>query len=160
MTGHEAADWLEANLTGQGAGMPPKWRVGYHYTAEKNWFQICKEGLHPTPLKEAYTQLGVLTGVWVWTHRLRGLSHAGSLIFQAADKATPRIVLLEVRYRPNEIVRTSDGEFPRSTHDGSVGNLVYHHDEPSVVLANAVPPERVRLIETYDLVEMLANGRR
>ncbi len=139
--------------------MKPDWRVGYHYTPEENWRRIREEGLHPVPLKEAYTRLGVLTGVWVWVNRLRGLSHAGTLMFQAGDKATTRIALLEVWYYPDEIAQIPDGGFPRSTHEGKVGNLVYHRGERSVILANRVPCERIRLIETYDLVTMLAKGQ-
>jgi hypothetical protein len=133
-------------------------KKGYHYTSAANWESIKTEGLIPYLIRKSEVEEyfpGGVQGVWLWANELKGLSHAGTVIFHAAKKATPNVVMLEVAYRERDVLCFA-GDSARFLHDGHLHELVYHTDEPGIILTKPVPPGDIRLIAQYDLVELLA----
>lgn len=136
---------------------------GYHYTPECTWLKIMSEGLIPQPVvkQEILEKLPGAKGTWVWQAPLSPVSHAGTVLFQAATKASPRIALLEVTYTAADIAIAKEGElgFLHNKHRGAIGAWVYHVDEPGHLLLGHIPVGRIRLIAIYDIVEALAHHR-
>lgn len=137
---------------------------GYHYTPERTWLKIMSEGLVPQPVvkQEILEKLPGAKGTWVWQTPLSPVSHAGTVLFQAATKASPRIALLEVTYTMADVALAADEDrsgFLSNKHRGALGAWVYHVDEPGYLLVRHVPIERIRLIAVYDIVEALAHRR-
>lgn len=136
--------------------------IGYHYTSEENWQVIQKEGLNPYPvpnvkfhMKEFQVFAQSLLGVWIWPKRLRGEEHVGSIFYQAVKRPTLRVVLLEVIYGRRDRWMVF-GQPPEVLHEGTAERWQYHHNLPGQILIASVPPERIRLVATYDLKERLA----
>jgi len=132
--------------------------IGYHYTSEENWKKIQKEGLLPRKIDrpEWLYLLGVtsVTGVWVWQNKLEGLSHAGTVIYQMATKATTRVVMLKVEYNVDDVFKIHDKEV-NLKHKGEIQKLIYHYDEEAFVVKQIIPPENIELLQVFDLVDAL-----
>lgn len=135
---------------------------GYHYTPERIWLKIMREGLVPQSVvkQEILEKLPGAKGTWVWQAPLSPVSHAGTVLFQAVTKASPRIALLEVAYTMADVA-LDEGKngFLSNKHRGALASWVYHVDEPGYLLVRHVPIERIRLIAVYDIVEALAHHR-
>lgn len=135
---------------------------GYHYTSFDRWVKIEKKGLIPYAINKIelwpYLDGYPAKGVWVWKHRMKGESHVGSILWQVATKAATKIVLLEVNYNPEDILCGSDGVILTLYHKGSIENWHYHtkkESESSVIVTKPIPPENIKLLKVYDLVELL-----
>lgn len=137
--------------------------LGYHYTSYSNWKYIQEIGLLPTPVSDE--KLRVIrkyplpawngTGVWVWPDRLGPNAHAGSILFQVATKATPRVVLLQLKYDVKDLLRDEEGAIVALHHDGSLGNWAYHDKELAFLVIVPIPANNIELVESYDVVKAL-----
>jgi len=132
--------------------------IGHHFTSETIYERyIAENGLDSKSTFE--TELGTVVGSWVFMFPLSGLSLLGTLIFNAVKRRTTRICHLEVEYNREDIhpflVDQGQDEILELYHDGSLGEWVYHTDVPALVLAERIPPERVKLVRSYDLMDIL-----
>ena len=130
--------------------------VGYHYTTANNWRKIKSLGLIPYEIKkEEFKSYGFkngsCTGIWVWTSRMYGKAHIGSLLWQIATKDAFNVVLLKVNYNRNDIVQF--GTFGRILqHSGAVENFVYHDGtQESVLVTKPILPIDITVVKKYYL---------
>jgi len=153
--------------------------IGYHYTSQDHWTQIQQEGLVPYRINATallhILHLPHIDGIWVWKRRLAQRAHIGSLLYHTFQKYSTRIVLLQVTYKPKEMLQTSTMRQPLSIslcvdndtrdvfycyHDLPQKNRphvgLWHDKEPGVIISASIPPERITLIGDYDLRERLA----
>jgi hypothetical protein len=132
--------------------------ITYHYTSFSNWEKIKKEGLVPYEIKNDELKNlfgGYPFGVWLWTKRLTGIAHAGSIIYQMAMRNDYKIVLLKVKIDKDLILRASDGRGISLSHDGYIEELRYHVQEPSVIYTEHIDQKDIELVEIYDIKERL-----
>ena len=129
--------------------------IGYHYTSLENWKDIKTTGLHPRAIHHPeviHALNDSPKGIWIWTSRLRGLDHAGAIIFQAGTKASARIVQLAIEYDEDDRgTNLSRPTFFDLTHMGHIGRLQYHYAAEATILFRAIPLSRIELIGEYDL---------
>jgi hypothetical protein len=125
--------------------------VGYHYTSFENWLGIKEDGLIPYEIKHDFSEWfdGKIYGVWLWKHKGRGRSGFGSLIDRLIKLNTKKVVLLEVKYKEKDRL-AKNGEAIYLTHDGSLGNLVYHKRKESVIVTKRITPKNIKLLRIYD----------
>lgn len=133
-------------------------RTGYHYTSYSNWKEIRKHGFTPyfiqKPDLDQYFPDGV-SGVWIWKNNPKGLSHCGTLIFQASYKAETHIVKLKIRYNPKDILRFERHPIEMH-HKGIAQNLIYHTDEIAIIIPHHIPPKDIQLVKEFNLIKLLA----
>lgn len=133
--------------------------IGWHYTTMTNWKKIQADGqitpyLIEKPELKQYFPLVPINGVWIWTKSLTGLSHAGSVIFQA-QKGDPEVVRLMVEYNLTKRLNV-DGTLIKLYHEGTIGDLRYHTgEEEAIICTEAIPLGRITLMGTYNLVNLL-----
>lgn len=147
--------------------------IGYHFTTAENWQKIRVEGLVPYKLPRHQAGLASVLAVegyhkviWLWPEVPAGADLVGCIIDRVTAKHDTRLVLLAVRYEPDEMIAgTRDGRCRWSlNHDGSIGHpcrddeWVYHKRVPFVLLRDQVPPERIRVVGDFDLVKLLENN--
>ena len=127
--------------------------IGYHYTSEANWQGIRKDGLHPYRLREDIVPDGV-PGIWMFTKRQRGQSHAGCILFQIRSKHTLHVVELAVSV-DETYLRREHWENYIVLHDGQIlddKNAVidyYHRGATAMISWRHIPPERIKMIGEY-----------
>lgn len=138
--------------------------TGYHYTSLSCWERIQKEGLKPyfivKPEMYPHTKAASVDGIWVWQERLMGVSHIGAILYQVAMKPTIKVVLLEVQFSQDAIWTEPDtGKRICLWHSGIFGKLAYHTgQEAACIVIDRIPPENIRLVDTYDLLKAWQNG--
>jgi len=135
--------------------------IGFHYTSLDCWESIQKTGLKPyTIIKPALrAKIGTerVNGIWLWTSRLYDLPHIGCVLYQMSTKNTTKAVLLSVGYPKSDRLSTENG-IVVLYHSGHIGNLEYHTgEEEAVIITEPIPPEKIRLLQTYDLMELWKN---
>jgi hypothetical protein len=146
----------------------------WHYTPRRNWLKIREEGLIPLLIDHpdiVGLGLGPVFGTWVWLEPQEGRAHLGNLIFQLSSKGLPCVVKLEVDWQPDDAWTNQHGDGLRLRHEGTLGPPVrgrtemttrrgvpfwYHTSEPSLILGCRIPPERIHLVGSYDMVAALA----
>lgn len=144
--------------------------IGYHYTSFANWLNIQRDGLlpywidHPQVVRLA----GAIHGIFVWSNRPDELAHVGNIIFQIGSKASLHIVRLRLEYEDQDEWTSRQGERVRLHHSavvtttrGGVSSpgLAYHRSEPTVILKNAVPINRIVLEGHWNLMELLCDWK-
>jgi hypothetical protein len=133
--------------------------TGWHYTTMTNWKKIQEDGgltpyLIEKPELKQFFPLVPINGVWVWARPLTGLSHAGSVIFQA-QKGDCEVVKLMVEYPKDKILKV-DGMYLKLMHVGTIGELKYHDGkEEAIICTEKIPLSQITLTETYDIVKLL-----
>lgn len=131
-------------------------KIAYHYTSWQNWEKIQNQGLVPylvdKPEIRARSGRADLYGIFLYPERLHGLTHCGSVLFQAATKATSEVALIKVEYDPRDTFLDNGNSF-ELRHNGQIGELKYHDDVPLVLTFKSIPPERVQLVAKYDLAK-------
>jgi len=130
-------------------------RIGYHYTSLKCYRSIQEQGIIPykihKPELSNFFKDGIFTGIWIWTERLEGLSHAGSVIFQMSNKGEPVAVMLQVIYHVESLLQIAGYNLLLS-HFGVMNNLKYHTgNEKARILTHEIPADRIKLLGIYDL---------
>lgn len=135
-----------------------EWRYGYHYTTLSNWDQIKKDGGF-IPYRIEKPELRDLTivpinGIWLWTKRLTGMSHAGSIIFQS-QKGDANVVLLKVKYYVDTRLRV-DNRLVQLYHQGTIGNLKYHNGEEAIIVTTRIPFGDIQVVNIYNLMDRLS----
>lgn len=130
----------------------------YHYTSAENWESIKTFGFKPYLIKkeelDQYFPGGVM-GVWLWTHKLEGLSHAGTVLYQASNRASVNIVQLEVEIAEKKLL-TWNGRPVRVYHKGHLEKLVYHANEEGCIAVGPILPDQVKLVKTFNIEKLLA----
>jgi hypothetical protein len=143
---------------------PESWAIGYHYTSWSNWQRIQQEGLTPTLLSaDKIAKTGPKTvedwdgkAVWIWTERLDPVEHMGSLIYQLAKRNESKLVHLLVWFQDKDrLPHKEDGYRLYLRHTGKIDGFEYHARTQSCLLIATVPPQNIKLLGIYDLVEML-----
>ncbi len=147
-----------------------EWTTGYHYTSYANWLKIQKTGLTPTPMSQ--DKIDVIQdlaeygwdgkAIWVWAGRLTDEEHAGSLLYQVAKRGTVDVVMLRVRYPLRDRLQPdplTGGTMLRLKHNGHMDRWVYHHETPSWLVVQPIPPHRIKLELRVNVVEALC-GRK
>ena len=141
--------------------------IGYHYTSYKNWLDIRENGLQPYPItKKEFRQYHqdnpeTVNAVWLWERKFRGRPHIGAILYQFSTKNDTKIVWLECEwfYIEQLFIKDKDGEFcpVELGHDGMIGNAKYHNVDhhKSRLITKPIPPQRIKLLKTYDLQELL-----
>ena len=137
--------------------------ITYHYTSFSNWEKIKKEGLVPYEIKIQelkaimgdYPRDSYPFGIWLWTRKLKGIEHAGSIIYQMATKNEHKAVLLSVNIVEDHTLKAPDGREISISHHGLIDNLVYHVDAPSVIYTEYIAPKDIALVNIYDIEERL-----
>lgn len=132
--------------------------IGHHYTSEEIYRRhIARAGLCSQSIFE--TEYGTIQGSWVFRQKLEGLSLLGTCIFQAAKRQTTRICHLEVEFTEQHIhpllLADDDGGCLKLSHNGMMGDWLYHTAEPALVLSGLVPPENIKLVACYDLLNAI-----
>ena len=130
--------------------------IGWHYTSYDNWLNIRINGLKTYHIDKEnlrkYYYNGV-KGIWVWVKPQMDIGHAGCIILQAANKASTKIVLLEVNYFPSSRL-THNGSLLLLNHDGNINNLIFHDgSEKAVIVQKKIKPKKIKLLEIYDLTK-------
>ena len=133
-------------------------KTGYHYTSLKNWKQIQKTGLHRYPIQNqpeifTYFPNGV-NGIWVWIHELKGLSHAGTVLYQASHKKSQKVVKLKIKYKNRDTLKYNGGDVVLY-HRGNLENMIYHSREPATIMMKDIPAKDIQLVKIYDIVKLL-----
>jgi hypothetical protein len=129
--------------------------VGYHYTSNLCWEAIQDEGLQPYRIQRAalaeFRDSDTAMGIWIWTHRLTGRDHVGSVLYQMAAKAEFTAVLLRVQYDPSTVLKDSSGlNDMHLLHAGSFGRLEYHDfNQRAVIVTAPILPNNIELLNTY-----------
>lgn len=138
--------------------------IGYHYTSWQNWKRIRKEGLKPYLMQRSVAQSFYrdrIYAIYVWKRRLRGIDAVGSIIYTAGVRGCRKVVLLRAHYTRDDTKEPVSGSTMDMTHTGSVGNLKFHnHNVEARLLFNTIPPEKVDLVETYNIIDLLKYARR
>jgi hypothetical protein len=148
--------------------------IGYHYTPTKTWAQIQEDGfLKPKPLKlpkhDKLKSWGFTDAIFVFPKRPAGIANAGQLLWHFCDKSDFDISLLEVQYEQDEIQQGDPAKWPYAnlpgdilniTHDGWLGTeqglgMNYHYKELMHLLKNPIPLSRVKLLHTYNFLNMI-----
>jgi len=131
--------------------------IGYHYTAQQNWERIRTEGLRPYRLRTDIVPDGV-PGIWLFTERQRGQSHAGCVLFQIKAKRSLDIVELAVAYDLAQTQRPGwDNYVVR--HDGALmddeGEWLawYHRGAPATLHWAAIAPAQIQVVGRYRFAE-------
>lgn len=125
----------------------------YHYTSLEKYREIQKRGMIPYLIdKKELFDIGIPSphGIWVWAQRLSGLSHIGAVLYQASMKGCTRVVELEIQLDIQDLFRHG-GSIICLRHHGTIGNLVYHKKERAFIVLRPITPERIRLIDTYNI---------
>lgn len=140
--------------------------IGYHYTTLEHWEAIQKVGLKPSLVQKLEIEEELrrakgptqLFGVWIWKDEQKGLAHLGSVMRVLAVHNSPQVVVLAVNFNDEDIVRIG---YKRLIipHDGEIGNFHYHTHEEAFLLKDTIPPERITLVRSYNLLELVSwNG--
>jgi hypothetical protein len=126
---------------------------GWHYTDARNLPSIQERGLVPHPLRTdvvkaamgdpLITDVAGATGVFVWTRRQTALSHFGLVALKSMRTLTAQVALLEVEWPDADTV---DTDRPL-THDGYLDGICIHRDEPFVIVAQTITPDRIRVVD-------------
>lgn len=138
--------------------------IGYHYTSQENWEKIKNEGLTPYLITNMeiyhglhsmlHEQFDKIFGIWVWEREQDPLSHMGNVIRAAVVHGATRTVLLKVKFPDSAILRVK-GRRIHMVHEGSIEKLVYHKDEGAYILSEPVPSDKIEMMQSFDLVELL-----
>lgn len=144
--------------------------IGYHYTTREIYDSvIIKKGLtlspiHPRHHEEFTSVMEYLQDGAIWLYRLPQIDRAliGMLIYIAIEHGSKRVCLLEVEYGEDE------GASILASHDLSDEHIVLQHKltlgpgeyfghqrEPIELLIKPVPTERIKLIDEWDLEDLI-----
>ena|SRR5689334_11912266 len=127
--------------------------IGYHYTDKRNWLGIKRYGLVPYFIDKPCVREkmdGPVRGIWIWTHPLTGIAHAGSIIYQLATKNTQCVALLRVKYSEYDEWHNTTNDIARVHHYGHIGKFRYHYNEEAVILTRPVSCDKIELLYVYD----------
>lgn len=134
-------------------------KTGYHYTSWGCWQEIQKSRrinkylIYREEL-EKYN-CGSTNGIWIWIKKFKGLPHAGSIIFQMANKGETKAVLLKVIYDDDFILFSDKGLKVRIKHYGMMGSLKYHDgSETAVIYLKEIPMEDIKLMGVYNIIKI------
>ena len=96
-------------------------------------------------------------GTWIWEKPLSKASELGSLLWQLQSKGTTKIVKLEISYDPAKILTDPTwGRRIRLFHTGEIGVFTFHADRPeALIVTGDIPADNVRLIRTYDFMNIV-----
>lgn len=132
---------------------------GWHYTSYRNWMSIQKQGFQAYPISkpglDKYFPDTNIRGVWAWGRRPSGKSELGNLLFQTSIRQSYHIVLLEFDYDPKDLLHFK-GSLVEMVHDGFIGSWLYHEDEPAYVVLKNIPPQNVRLVKHFNLMDIVS----
>jgi hypothetical protein len=139
--------------------------IGYYLTSYENWKKIQIKGLIPYEtrkklLAEVITkETGSNKAILVWKNRPKGINLLGCILDRLCQKHSYHIVLIKVTYNSSEVLKTNpatiflhDGGL---CHDDNPNEWIYHTDEPLNVLIKTIPPLQLKLIQEWNLVEMV-----
>lgn len=145
--------------------------IGYHYTTFENWIKIKVDGLLPSqPIQYDLPGLQVdhqflhkqfnfemPDCIWVWKYELIQPTHLGTLLFQMISKVSFEIVVIEVKYSKWDQLKPSTlmkGQHYSYFHNGNIGEWRYHKDVPFDLLKKRIPPNRLKLKDYYNFIEL------
>jgi len=142
---------------------------GYHFTTVEAFRRIKQVGIKPGPMIpqpglaaiEEYIRNG---GIWLYHKRLTGHKLLGMLIYLAINHGSDRIVRLRVDYDEWQAVsfharRDSACLASNFVHDYSGAGHYGHLREPFEVLIEPVVPERIRLLDYWNLMDVVDHSR-
>jgi hypothetical protein len=138
--------------------------LGYHYTTYDNWRRIQQHGLRPYSLTNLIAHRPEASkGIWLWKRKPLAKNHLGNIMRCVACHNDTRVVLLEVSFSSEDVMRYGRTLMPSLfdadlNHDGSIDNFHYHHNFPAIVLKHTVPPEQVKLLGDYDMVTLVTRS--
>jgi hypothetical protein len=136
--------------------------IGYHYTSYKNFLKIRKRGLVPQelPLHIKHhlvdRKINITIGSWVWLRKPTGRNHLGNLIRVLAKHNTDKVCVLRVEF-PDEDVCQHEGDKVLLKHDANIDDFVYHKNCPAYLVMKPIPPEKIQLLDAYDLTCLVNN---
>jgi hypothetical protein len=155
-----------------------KYKTGYHFTSIENYKKIKKHGLIPYPLKMAQIITGfeyIPPGIFLYDHYQDPKSTAGIVMYHASFKLSTTIVFLAVDYKESE-TRSPDfrphgfcdehcltgchdlGLFKDQKPDEFTteeAKSFWHKAAPFTIVFKRIPPRRIKLLKTYNLVELI-----
>lgn len=141
--------------------------IGYHYTSLYNWNRIKYTGLMPYAVKQKHVinilkryDVDISRGIFIFTRKQKGVKGIGAIFYQFVSKRSYKIVKLEITYSKDDLVKLPRGINKKLTHDGAITidtnrPMYYHHNEPFEILPYCISPNRIKLIKTYNLKELL-----
>lgn len=134
-------------------------RVGYHYTSERLWRAIQREGLIPYTIHGGDTldmmhPGSPLKGVWMWAQDMVGKSHIAAVLYQAVTKQDLVIVKLQVEYENAELLHYN-GKRVEMPHTGILSACQYHECDLAVISMVPIRVERITKIGQFDLMELI-----
>lgn len=135
---------------------------GYHYTPISNLASIRKNGLrindiHHDNLRPYFEEV---KGIWIWPKHLSGRSELGMLIWQLSTKCTTKIAKLEVEFELEDCLRHGQYGLVSLSHNGTIGAFKYYTDSPrSYIITDNILPNKINLIKTFDLFDIVENKK-
>ena len=126
----------------------------YHYTSLENWKRIKKEGLIPYAMERIAENL---KGIFLWRRMLKGVSHAGAIIYQMGTKRIEKVVLLEIECNKKGFELSENyGDYKQGDniivyHQGKIENLDYHRNEKGILYFKKIPTKNIKLIRIFEL---------
>ena len=131
--------------------------IGYHFTSKRNWNLIQEEGMLPyminKPELDKYFPKGV-RGIWFWREKPAGRNEMGSILYQMSTKQSHEIVQMQFELKDNRLLKHNDHVI-HLFHDGNVGDYVYHNAEPAMIYKDHIPPEDIKLVKEYNLIDLI-----
>jgi len=144
--------------------------IGYHFTTVEAYRRIREIGLQPSPLDpqpgltpiQPYIRDG---GIWLYRRRFAGHKLLGMLFYVAINHESDRIVRVAVEYdfwqaaswhalhdlEPDDTIQL--------THDFTGVGHYGHIKEPFEVIITPVEPSKIRLMDTWNLMDVLHRAR-
>lgn len=142
-----------------------KTRKGYHYTSWRNWQSIQKHGMRPYEISkpELLDYFDYYpTGIWCWVEEPSDESELGTLIFQLSSKGQTKVVKLELVYTDKDLLYYEGNGYRRKvdlSHDGGMGNWVYHEGQDAVIITKPIPVKKIKLVKVFDLMDLVKKDK-
>jgi len=143
--------------------------IAYHYTTWEAYQKIKKGGLKLSPLEERHRQTCwevvefIKDGcIWVYPEFMRGRELIGMIVYAAFRHDSHRSVCLEVDYAEWESAKRLakkhyKAEAVNLTHNLDAGPFG-HFRKPFDLVTKPVPPECIRLVGSWNILEFAKAG--
>ena len=141
--------------------------IGYHFTTAETYRQIRHAGLQLAPLlpKPGLDDIAPYLGdggIWLYRRYLTGRKLLGMLLYVAINHHSDRIVRARVEYDVWQAV-TFQAERDLGSKHSPVHHLTgvgqYDHlAEPFEVLTTPVEPNRIRLLNYWNLMDIITGA--
>lgn len=148
----------------------------YHYTTELGWKGIRARGLRPSAPTNLAMRQAIATvasealvpvlpeATCCFERPQEGLGLLGTILYHVTGKAVQVVLELSVSISvPDDVwaprfIQPDDLRI-RVPHFGTIGEVLYHDDEPMVILHKTIHASRVQLVRVFDIAKAVEPGR-